>query len=312
MRILIVSGFLGAGKTTFIRTLVSRTGRECAILENEYGGANIDGSILSDSLAEDSVNIWEMTEGCICCSMKGDFAASVLTIANAVDPEVLVIEPTGVGMLSNIVENLKQIEYERISLLEPVCLVDGLGADRQLAEYPALFKDQVANAPRILVTKSEHASPEELARIEGLVRDFAPEAEILAEHYSRMDDAWFHALLDTAYDGTVLSPAVDAEPGALPETLTLADASVKNPAELVVFLDDLVRGRFGSVVRAKGYVMCGAEPVRIDVADGRYGIVGADEAGEVVFIGRDIDRQGLRKAVGRKKLNFSVRRNRAR
>ena len=97
MKILIVSGFLGAGKTTFIKALAKHTGKEFAILENEYGAAGIDKDRLETELASGTVNIWEMTEGCICCSAKGDFALSVLSIANAVDPEYLVIEPTGVG-----------------------------------------------------------------------------------------------------------------------------------------------------------------------------------------------------------------------
>ena len=124
MKILIVSGFLGAGKTTFIKALAKHTGKEFAILENEYGAAGIDKDRLETELASGTVNIWEMTEGCICCSAKGDFALSVLSIANAVDPEYLVIEPTGVGKLGNIVENLKQIEYDRITLLAPVTVVD--------------------------------------------------------------------------------------------------------------------------------------------------------------------------------------------
>ena len=114
MKILVISGFLGAGKTTFIKALAKHTGREFAILENEYGSVGVDGDSLKDNIPPGKVNIWEMAEGCICCSMKGDFAASVLTIANTVDPEYLVIEPTGVGMLSSIIQSLKEIEYERM------------------------------------------------------------------------------------------------------------------------------------------------------------------------------------------------------
>ena len=94
MKILVVSGFLGAGKTTFIKSLAEHTGKEFAILENEYGDVGIDGNLLKEQQKVGEVNIWELTEGCICCLMKGDFAASVLTIANTVGPEYLVIEPT--------------------------------------------------------------------------------------------------------------------------------------------------------------------------------------------------------------------------
>ena len=124
---------MGAGKTTFIKALAKHTGKEFAILENEYGAAGIDEDRLRDrSWQSGTVNIWEMTEGCICCSAKGDFALSVLSIANAVDPEYLVIEPTGVGKLGNVMENLKQIEYDRITHFSP----GNCGGYPQL---PALF-----------------------------------------------------------------------------------------------------------------------------------------------------------------------------
>lgn len=119
MKILIVSGFLGAGKTTFIKRLARNVDQRFAILENEYGAAGIDGVRLGQNRQGTQKNVWEMTEQCICCIGKKDFAASVLTIANVVDPEYLIVEPTGVGSLARIIENLRQIEYERIQLLSP-------------------------------------------------------------------------------------------------------------------------------------------------------------------------------------------------
>ena len=84
---------------------------------------------------------------------KKDFASSVLTIANAVDPEYLIVEPTGVGRLSRIIENLKQIEYERIRLLSPVTIVDIYSFGRYLEEYPELYKDQIASAGTVIVPR---------------------------------------------------------------------------------------------------------------------------------------------------------------
>ena len=128
MKILIISGFLGAGKTTFIKEMVKRCKGEFAILENEYSSLDIDSAKLTDNADKSKINIWEMTEGCICCSTKGDFATSVLTIANALDPEYLVVEPSGVGMLGNVIDNIKQIEYERIGLLAPITIVGIISA----------------------------------------------------------------------------------------------------------------------------------------------------------------------------------------
>jgi len=132
MKILVVSGLLGAGKTTFIRTLAERTKKDFAVMENEYGAVNVDGDLLEQTK---DLNIWELTEGCICCSMQNDFATSILTIANTVDPEYLIVEPTGVGMLSKIIENIQKIEYERITLLEPLTILDGTMYDRCMSEF---------------------------------------------------------------------------------------------------------------------------------------------------------------------------------
>ena len=106
MKILIVSGFLGAGKTTFIKELVRRSGTRPVIMENEYGENNLDATELEQSLsAQKEMKILEFMEGCVCCTKKDSFVNSVLTVFSGLDPEYLVIEPTGVGRLSNILQN---------------------------------------------------------------------------------------------------------------------------------------------------------------------------------------------------------------
>lgn len=300
MKILIVSGFLGAGKTTFIRALAKHTGKEFAILENEYGAAGIDKDRLETELASGTVNIWEMTEGCICCSAKGDFALSVLSIANAVDPEYLVIEPTGVGKLGNIVENLKQIEYDRITLLAPVTVVDIHSYRRYLQEYPELYQDQIAEAGTILVSKTEQASAEEKQQIFSALRAINPTAEIVTDHYSLLPpDQWLH-LLEKGRDGSLHhSPSSEASADSeqLPDSFTLKHVHMRSPESLFLFLEDLIRGHFGNIFRAKGQLPAGDTWLQFDVADSRYSILDCEPAAdsEVVFIGTDIHRQPIRR-----------------
>lgn len=300
MKILIVSGFLGAGKTTFIRALAKHTGKEFAILENEYGAAGIDKDRLETELASGTVNIWEMTEGCICCSAKGDFALSVLSIANAVDPEYLVIEPTGVGKLGNIVENLKQIEYDRITLLAPVTVVDIHSYRRYLQEYPELYQDQIAEAGTILVSKTEQASAEEKQQIFSALRAINPTAEIVTDHYSLLPpDQWLH-LLEKGRDGSLHhSPSSEASADSeqLPDSFTLKHVHMRSPESLFLFLEDLIRGHFGNIFRAKGQLPAGNTWLQFDVADSRYCVISCEPAAdsEVVFIGTDIHRQPIRR-----------------
>lgn len=300
MKILIVSGFLGAGKTTFIKALAKHTGKEFAILENEYGAAGIDKDRLETELASGTVNIWEMTEGCICCSAKGDFALSVLSIANAVDPEYLVIEPTGVGKLGNIVENLKQIEYDRITLLAPVTVVDIHSYRRYLQEYPELYQDQIAEAGTILVSKTEQASAEEKQQIFSALRAINPTAEIVTDHYSLLPpDQWLH-LLEKGRDGSLHhSPSSEASANSeqLPDSFTLKHVHMRSPESLFLFLEDLIRGHFGNIFRAKGQLPAGNTWLQFDVADSRYCVISCEPAAdsEVVFIGTDIHRQPIRR-----------------
>ena len=296
MNILIVSGFLGAGKTTFIRALSKYTGRDLAVFENEFGAASIDGEILKKETAAGELNIWEMTEGCICCSMKGDFAASVLTIANTVNPEVLVIEPTGIGFLSNIIANLQQIEYEKIRLLKPVTIVDGLSVSRYSKEYESLYTDQISACGTVFVSKLESASPEEKARVRKQLLKLAPAAKVVTEHYTTMSSEKWLGLLATALDGRSLKRELPQEE-AMPAPFTLMDTTMEAPEQLLVMLEDMLRGAYGDVIRAKGVIGIGSCKYRFDVSDGRYGVTGAadDAACQAVFIGRSVARQKIRR-----------------
>lgn len=298
MNILVVSGFLGAGKTTFIKALAAHTGKDFVILENEYGDVGIDGDRLRTQSRGD-VNIWELTEGCICCSMKGECAASVLTIANTVDPEYLVIEPTGVGLLSQIIANLQRIEYEKISLLAPITIVDGQNLWRSLREYPVICEDQLRCARTIFVSKLEQSAPEEQARIREALRARAPESTIHTDPYEHMErDAWL-ALLKAKYDGTMMEdPPKDL--GVLPDSFSLSGITMEGPEGLILLLEHLVHGAYGQVVRAKGCVAAGGECLCFDLAGGEYCITGevgaaGGEVGKAVFIGTDIERERIRR-----------------
>lgn len=304
MKIFVVSGFLGAGKTTFIKSLAEHTGKEFAILENEYGEIGVDGDLLKESQADGEINVWELTEGCICCSMKGDFAASVLTIANTVDPEYLVIEPTGVGMLSNITAGLKQIEYERITLLAPVVIVDGRSFGQYLREYPEIYRDQICSAATVFVSKMEQAPPEERRLLGRRLKELNPDADIRTEHYSGMRKEEWLGLLKRRYDGTSFEEN-KAETAMLPDTFSMNGICIESPERLILLLENLIHGQLGSIIRAKGCIRAGEQFIRFDVADGRYSITGADkaDAGKAVFIGTDIRRQKIRRYFIKRRLS---------
>ncbi|MCD7867216.1 MAG: GTP-binding protein [Clostridiales bacterium] len=302
MKILVISGFLGAGKTTFIKELIRRTGREIAIFENEYASIGVDGGLLKDSLpSAASDNIWEMTEGCICCSTKADFASSVLMLAGAVAPDYLIVEPSGVGKLSNVIGNLQQIEYERISLLAPLTIIDGQSCFRCAAEYADIFRDQVSSAHTLVVSKMEHADISQCEAVRTFLHGINPDADILLSHYSAQGADWWDGLLETGYDGT-LFPVHNDEPEKLPDSFSMSGISMKSPAELILFLENLIRGKYGNLLRAKGCLSAGSQALRFDMTDGRYAVTGmeGEPDGKAVFIGENIARRQLSRAFRQK------------
>ena len=295
MKILVVSGFLGAGKTTFIQELVRRTGRDFAIYENEYGQADID----ARRLRQDSdLKVWESTENCICCSGKQDFATSVLTISNTIDPEYLIVEPTGVAKLQSILDNVNQVAWERISLLAPVTVVDAVSWQNQRTDFPEIFDNQLSAAASVVVSKLAPGSEDAAEPIKQLAAEMNPQAEVIAESsYADIPDEWWNGLLTRALDGSVLKDsASEKDEGPDLETMALTHAELPSPTHLIWLLDAASAGVFGKLARAKGTLPCGNQWVKFDLVERAWAITGDEpqEESRCVFIGRDLLRHGLR------------------
>ena len=297
MKILIVSGFLGAGKTTFIKELIRRSGTRPVIMENEYGENNLDARELAQSLPEQKeMKILEFMEGCVCCTMKDSFVNSVLTVFSALAPEYLVIEPTGVGRLSSILENLRPILHDKIRILRPVVVLAPRTYNSNMAECPQLCSDQVANAGVVVFSKAEREDPGFLKDTAARIRAVNSHAEIVSEHYSLRPDAWWRDLMDL--------PAEDSAVRKYPEgesfsQLSFQAAGLHHPSELVMLLEDCLRGEFGHIVRAKGVLPVGGEMLRFDLADRQYAITGSpDGKSQCVFIGTELDMEVLCRRLG--------------
>ncbi len=289
MKILIVSGFLGAGKTTFIKELIKRTGTKPVVLENEYGDNTIDAQDLKRT---DKLEILEFMEGCVCCTMKDSFINSVLTAFSALSPEYLIVEPTGVGKLSNIIENLQPIMHGNISLLKPIVILSPRSYRQNMSEWPELYRDQVANAQIVVFSKCESEMPEILSQTEADIRKINPTAEIIHEHYSGQGEDWWRSIMEL--------PAKEKEIDSSESTsesisqITLNHAKLENPAQLIMLLEDCLRGQFGHIARAKGNVPVGNETLRFDLADGLYSITDSPEStNQCVFIGESVDKAGI-------------------
>jgi len=285
MKILVVSGFLGAGKTTFIQELIKQSHKNITILENEVAGANIDATRLND----EDINIWELTEGCVCCSRKSDFATSVLTIANSLDPEYLIVEPTGVAYLSAVLNNIKKVEYERIKLLDPVCVVDAISYGIEMQKYPDMLKDQIKNTKTLVLAKGENLSVDEKLAFENELKKYNPDASLI--DYHEASEQWFLSLLDNDFDIKIQeseNTTNDFEELSLQATLEYED-------DFILFMEDLLWGKYGEITRAKGQVKAGGNYLRFDLVEGNYGIIEADnQDNTAVFIGRNLEKEKIK------------------
>ena len=298
MKILIVSGFLGAGKTTLIKEMAKKTKRDFVIMENEYGDVDIDSNVLKD----EGMNIWELTEGCVCCTMKKDFASSILTIANSLDPEYLIVEPTGVAKLSNIIKNIKQIEYDRITLLKPITIIDGNAFDSFISSYDDIYIDQLINTSKIIISKMESKDKEDneelVKKIKNILKKNDRDIDIISEHYSNKDKDFWEAILKNFLDEKyALKESLNKNTEEyMPDSISMKGCSVGSEGEFIVLIEDIIYGRFGYVARSKGFIKCGESVLRYDVVGDRYAITGAseDDELEIVFIGKDLNRSLLR------------------
>ena len=289
MKVLIISGFLGAGKTTFIKEMIEKTKKQFAIMENEYGEVGIDGKLLEDVNTDKQINIYELTEGCICCSIKADFSNSVLTIANAIDPQYLIVEPTGVGKLSAIIENIKKITYEKIQLLKPITIVDVNNIQNNIKKYPDIYINQIENSSNIILSKCEGKSQEELEQIKQELLKISKDAKIQTTHYKNFDKSYFNDILSDYLIKPSTIENNDYNETSL-DNIGIQDIYLDNENKLIPFLNGIVSGVFGDIVRAKGYLKCGKSYLKFDVVSDRYYIEGIESIDDsrAVFIGKNI------------------------
>lgn len=284
MKILIVSGFLGAGKTTFIKELALKSQKHFCILENEYASLDIDSDRLRDDV---NLNIYELNEKCVCCSTKNDIASSILTIANTVDPEFLVIEPSGVAFLNNVINRVSKVLYERIILLAPITIVSG----NEMIDEKVVY-NQIKEAKTIIVSKMEQASYDKKEKIYSLLNKINNEADIIVDDYHLLNKEFFGNLLKTTYDNKVMSKE---ETVTNYDTVELLNLNMSNISKAIVFMEDIIHGRYGNIIRAKGGININNAKYRFDVVDGYYSIKDFENSeNNAVFIGHNLAKNQLK------------------
>ena len=184
IKIDIISGFLGAGKTTLIKKLfMSGFSQEKVVLiENEFGEIGIDGSFLKEA----GVDIKEINSGCICCSLVGDFQKSMEEVVKTYQPDRIVIEPSGVGKLSDIINAVNKLELE-LELNIVTTVVDGKKCKLYMKNFGEFFNNQVEDAKTIVISKVEALPEEKILELYYLLKQRNPLANILIADLNKVE-----------------------------------------------------------------------------------------------------------------------------
>ena len=174
----IISGFLGAGKTTLIKKLISEVfaGQQIVLIENEFGEIGIDGGFLKDA----GINITEMNSGCICCSLVGDFGTALRKVVSEYHPDRIVIEPSGVGKLSDVEKAVMNVADEAgLEIATATTVVDAKKAKLYMKNFGEFFNDQVETARCIVLSRTQGMAADKLDETVKLIREKNHEAAVI-------------------------------------------------------------------------------------------------------------------------------------
>ncbi len=210
----IISGFLGAGKTTLIKKLISESfaGQKVVLIENEFGEIGIDGGFLRDA----GINITEMNSGCICCSLVGDFKEALTKVIEEYTPDRIIIEPSGVGKLSDVAKAVERVneKEDAVVINSMVAVVDGTKAKMYMKNFGEFFNNQIESAGTIIISRSQGMSEEKLVSLNSLLREHNKEAVIITTPW---DDIKGAQILDAMEKGHTLVDELIEEMKKLPD-----------------------------------------------------------------------------------------------
>ncbi len=198
-RIDIVSGFLGAGKTTLIKKLLSEAlnGQKVVLIENEFGEIGVDGGFLKEA----GIEIKEMNSGCICCSLVGDFGTSLQEVMKTYTPERILIEPSGVGKLSDVMKAVQDVDMgEDVQLNSAVAVVDASKAKMYIKNFGEFFINQIEHAGTIILSRTQNISEEKLNKAIELIRENNEKATIITTPWDKLDGKDILATIEGATD----------------------------------------------------------------------------------------------------------------
>ena len=184
-KITIISGFLGAGKTTFIKKLIQEVfqDEQLVLIENEFGEIGIDSGFLKEA----GIEITEMNSGCICCSLVGDFSTALQEVINTYHPDRILIEPSGVGKLSDVIKAVKDLPNEEIEITGSITVVDAVKGKMYHRNFREFFDNQIQEAQTIVLSRTANMDQKKLAECVHILRELNETASIITTPWEQLD-----------------------------------------------------------------------------------------------------------------------------
>lgn len=293
----VISGFLGSGKTTLVKKLLHVHHKEKVVLiENEFGDIGIDG----DLLEREGFEVFEISSGCICCIMQKDFVQMLARIIEEFHPERIIIEPTGISILSEIIDILHKPEFASLLQINSlVTVVDSANYLQQYEVFGEFFEDQITNASVLTLSKSQLVDSETIAKIMTSLKDFNQAAEIISKPWDALSPEELEYLLDGQADPdfadilhTVYKPCSENEF----ETLALQTSLPYGQEELEQILALLSQPQYGQVLRGKGFLKSPQGFLDFSYTNGQFMVSASNfkTSGKLCLIGKNLRAKEIR------------------
>lgn len=308
----VFSGFLGAGKTLLIKKLIEENlkNEKIAIIENEFGEIGIDGSFLRNS----SIDVKEINAGCICCSVYGDFKAGIIEVIEKYHPERIIIEPSGVAKLSEVLSVFKESDLkEKLSLNIIMTVIDITKYDMYVANFDEFYKDQIRKAKTIILSRTQNVSNENVVEVVSKIKSLNNSANIITTPWSSISAK---NILETAENNSantvfnkinllnktpnkvsVKTSTVNSTKTTF-KTIGIETPKILTKNQLKNTLEKLNNSMYGLVLRAKGIVECtNGEWIEFDYVPNEFEIRKTlpDYSGRICVIGENLSKDNIEK-----------------
>ncbi len=184
-KVTIISGFLGAGKTTFIRKLLEEVykGQKVVLIENEFGEIGIDGGFLKDA----GIQVNEMNSGCICCSLVGDFGKALKQVSEEYSPDMIIIEPSGVGKLSDVIAAVENVKEEAgLELENFITVADGTKCRMYMKNFGEFYNNQIESASAIVLSRTQNMKEDKLEESVALIKEHNSKAAVITTPWDEL------------------------------------------------------------------------------------------------------------------------------